>query len=162
MSNLSFTSKKQSLPVFYLCIRYIVVRMYLAICYPTYCRVANPFQPSPCPNSYYFWLINAAISDRVPILPAKMQNLPVFYLCIRYIVVRMYLAICYPTYCRVANPFQPSPCLNSYYFWLINAAISDRVPILPAKMQKSQLWTFITFFWLGIFSPYFRKLLIYI
>ena len=60
MSDLSFTSKKLNVPVFYLCIRYIQVRMYLAICYPTYFRVAIPFQPFPCPNSYYFLLINAA------------------------------------------------------------------------------------------------------
>jgi hypothetical protein len=94
---------------------------------------------------------------------SKKQNLPVFYLCIRYIEVRMYLAICYPTYFRVAIPFQPSPCLNSYSFLLLahQCSQSGRVPKSPAKMQKSQLWTFITFFWLGIFSPYFGKLLIY-
>jgi hypothetical protein len=48
MSNLSFTSKINNLPAFYLCIRYIEGQRYLAICYPTYFRVAKLFQPSPC------------------------------------------------------------------------------------------------------------------
>ena len=50
----TFTSKKQNLPVFYLCIRYIEVRMYLAICYPTYFCVAIILQPFSCLNSYSY------------------------------------------------------------------------------------------------------------
>ncbi len=59
MSSLSFTSKNKNLPVFYLCIRYIEIRMYLAIYYPTYFRVAIPLQPSPCLHSYSFMYIYA-------------------------------------------------------------------------------------------------------
>ncbi len=59
MSNRSFTSKTKVLPVFYLCIRYIKGRRYLAICYPTYFRVAKLFQPFPCLYSYYFPSIHA-------------------------------------------------------------------------------------------------------
>jgi hypothetical protein len=59
MSNLSFTSKKQFLPVFYLFIRYIEGRRYLAICYPTYFCVAKLFQPYPCLYSDYFPSIHA-------------------------------------------------------------------------------------------------------
>ena len=54
MSNLSFTSKKINLPVFYLCLRYIEVQMYLAICYPTCFCVAITLQPFSCLNSYSF------------------------------------------------------------------------------------------------------------
>jgi hypothetical protein len=34
-------------------------------------------------------------------------------------------------------------------------------PKSPAEMPKSQLWTLITFFWLGLVAPRFRKLLNY-
>jgi hypothetical protein len=36
------------------------------------------------------------------------------------------------------------------------------VPKSPAEMQKSQLWTLITFFWLGFVTPYFTTSLVYI
>ena len=39
---------------------------------------------------------------------------------------------------------------------------SDLVPKSPAKMQKTQLWTFITFFWLGLVAPNFTKVLIHV
>ena len=54
MSNLSFTSQKIFLPVFYLFIRYIEGRRYLAACYPTYFRVTMRLQHLPCLNSYSF------------------------------------------------------------------------------------------------------------
>ena len=38
---------------------------------------------------------------------------------------------------------------------------SDLVQKPPAKMQKSQLWTFITLFWLGLVTPNFTKVLIH-
>jgi hypothetical protein len=38
---------------------------------------------------------------------------------------------------------------------------SHHVPKSPAEMQKSQLWTFITFFWLGFVTPYFTTNLVY-
>ena len=44
----------------------------------------------------------------------------------------------------------------------VTCAQSDHVPKSPAKMQKSQLWTLITFFWLGFVAPYFTTNLIYI
>jgi hypothetical protein len=59
MSYLSITSKKRNIPVFYLCIRYIEVRMYLAICYPTCFCVANPLQSFSCLNSYSFLPLHA-------------------------------------------------------------------------------------------------------
>jgi hypothetical protein len=46
---------------------------------------------------------------------------PKFYLCIRYIEFSRYLAICYPTYFRVAKLFQPYPFLYSDYFPSIHA-----------------------------------------
>jgi hypothetical protein len=75
---------------------------------------------------------------------SKNKSLPVFYLFIRYIEVRMYLAICYPTYCCVAIPFQPSPCLNSYSFLFIYAS---KVVGYPNHQQL--FWIFITFFLAG-------------
>jgi hypothetical protein len=33
-------------------------------------------------------------------------------------------------------------------------------PNSPAKMTKTQLWTLITFFWLGFFAPYFAKIVL--
>jgi hypothetical protein len=42
-------------------------------------------------------------------------------------------------------------CVQSYH-----------VPKSPAEMQKSQLWTLITFFWLCFVTPYFTTNLVYI
>jgi hypothetical protein len=39
---------------------------------------------------------------------------------------------------------------------------SDHVPKSPAEMLKTQLWTLITFFWLGSFIPNLTKILIFI
>ncbi len=39
---------------------------------------------------------------------------------------------------------------------------SVHIPKSPAKNTASQLWTLITFFWLGSFAPYFTKSLKYI
>ena len=44
----------------------------------------------------------------------------------------------------------------------VTCAQSDHVPKSTAKMQKSQLWTLITFFWFGFVTPYFTTNLIYI
>ena len=93
---------------------------------------------------------------------SKKQNVPVFYFCIRYIEVRMYLAICYPTcFCvAIATLLVPQ-------FLLLPTIIciqTCHVPKSPAaaEMQKSQLWTRITFFWLHIFIPNLTKILIYV
>ncbi len=93
------------------------------------------------------------------ILPAK-QYLPVFYLCIRYIEVRMYLAICYPTYFRVAIRLHSFPCLNSYSFLSFHAYkvyMYVHIPKSPAKNTTPQLWTLITFF--GSLRHIFGKVL---
>jgi hypothetical protein len=89
--------------------------------------------------------------------------LPVFYLCVRYIEGRRYLATCYPTYFRALILFRRLPCLHSYSFLSIYAhnAYMYRYPQQPAKFISPQLWTPITFFWLGIFAPYFGKVLKY-
>jgi hypothetical protein len=38
---------------------------------------------------------------------------------------------------------------------------SDHLPKLPAEMLKTQLWTLITFFWLGSFIPNLTEILTY-
>jgi hypothetical protein len=96
-------------------------------------------------------------------ISSKKQNLPVFYLCIHYIEVRRYLAICYPTYFCVAITLQPFSCLHSYSFMYIYAynVYMYRNPQSPAKFISHRLWTPVIFFWLGCFAPYFGKVLRY-
>jgi hypothetical protein len=55
----------------------------------------------------------------------------------------------------------PTPSCSSMHPKWSGSQIQITTNQQPAKMQKSQLWTFITF-WLGIFSQNFGKLLIYI
>ncbi len=72
MSNLSFTSKKINLPVFYLCLRYIEVQMYLAICYPTCFCVEITLQPFSCINSYSFLPLHAYCCCWVPVVLVRV------------------------------------------------------------------------------------------
>jgi hypothetical protein len=70
-----------------------------------------------------------------------LHLLPVFYLCIRYIEGRTYLAICFPTYFRVTKLFQPSPCLYSHSFPSIHAC-KVYISLYRNPQQKSNLIDF--------------------
>ena len=52
-------------------------------------------------------------------------------------------------------------CLNSCSFLPLHTFKVPMHPKSPAEMQKSQLWTLITFFWLGLVAPNLRLLLSY-
>ncbi len=66
----------------------------------------------------------------------------------------------YPNSCCGPFPYLSEP---QFLFLRLNSCVHTiHAPETPAESNSHQLWTLITFFWLGFFQPYFRKSLRYI